>query len=142
MNISTEEFLKIIESTLHNKANFLMVVSQKRIQSSEIKSVTIKPVKISIGDRINFVYRYSNKDVTKNYLFEEAFGLIKKMIFDEFCQVLLKTQKNEYHFSSNKNRAVVKNLKSIDEIQEFDYAHDKIKNRLIDNVNNVLEVST
>lgn len=93
MNVSTLEFLKIIESTIYSKVNFQMIVSQKRIQNSEIKSVTIKPVKISKGERINFVYRYSSKDITKNYLFEEAFVLIKKMIFDEFSQVLLKTLK-------------------------------------------------
>ncbi len=107
---SLPEFLKLIKASIYDETFVRMIISQKRNQTSDIKSVMVKPIAIKKGSMINFVYRYSTKDITKNYVFEEANDIIVQLISNEFYQVLLDTKLNEYHFSAKNNKTVIKSI--------------------------------
>lgn len=131
---SLPEFLKLIKASIYDETFVRMIISQKRNQTSDIKSVMVKPIAIKKGSMINFVYRYSTKDITKNYVFEEANDIIVQLISNEFYQVLLDTKLNEYHFSAKNNKTVIK---SIEYYENLDLNHDKNKKRLVENKQNI-----
>ena len=61
-----------------------LVISNQRNHDSELKSIIVTIVEIKIGMRLNFVYRYKTKDITKNLTVEEALQVMKKSLGDEF----------------------------------------------------------
>ncbi len=134
--ISLSDFLNTVKTSIYDETFVRMIISQKRNQNSDIKSVIVKPIIIKKGALINFVYRYSTKDITKNYSFEESMEIIIQLISNEFNQVLFDTKLNEYHFSAKTNKAVVKSIE-IEEAKIVDLSHDKTKKRLIDTTQNV-----
>ena len=66
-----------------------LVVAKQRNPASELKSMIISIVEIKAGKRLNFIYRYKTKDITKNLATEEALPVIRKSLEEEFLNAEL-----------------------------------------------------
>jgi SAM-dependent methyltransferase len=61
-----------------------LVLGNQRDHASELKNIIVTIVEIKKGMRLNFVYRYKTRDITKNLSLEEAFPVIKKSLEEDF----------------------------------------------------------
>jgi len=132
-----EEFLKTIHNSLNNNDFIKITLSNKRIKSSDLKTVFAKVVSIKSGIKLSFVYRYPTKDITKNFDFTESIQLIEKMLKTDFFQADLFTSKADWHLITNENNNVRITQKPASIAVVPAFLHDVEKNRLIDLENNV-----
>jgi len=72
-------FSEKINSSVENGEFIKLIISNKRNKQSDLKKITISPIKIRKGFRLSFIYNYETKDIIKNYEPEEA----QKIIFNE-----------------------------------------------------------
>ena len=130
-------FFDKLQSGIRKKELIKLVISNQRDHTSDLKSIIVSIVEIKKGFRLNFVYRYKTRDITKNYDPDEAMILIKKSIEDDFLNAdlfsnnetlrLLITGHGKVKIRSN--RTVLK--------PAADFTHDHKKERIITTKNNI-----
>lgn len=139
MSISENHTLLIrhISESFENGILIKLTLSNKRSKSDDLNNVFVKPVVIKEGTLLSFVYRYTTKDVTKNFGIEEASEEITGLLTEHFFNADLFTSENDFSLLSNKkgNSKLLKRPATSTEIPLF--SHDKIKRRFIEHEGNI-----
>jgi SAM-dependent methyltransferase len=134
MNIQTkrDEFINELKKSINNNTFGKLSLSGYIGVESELKNLYIKLIEIKNTLRLNFVYRYKTKDVTKNYDFSEAYELIQRKIGDEFKIATILSLENDIVFekTSNDDARIRYNKASLTKLPNL--FHDKKKTRKID----------
>jgi len=114
-----------------------LVISNQRDHASELKSIIVTIVEIKIGIRLNFVYRYKTKDITKNYAFDQAVPILKKSLEDEFLNAdLFSTVETIQLTLAGRGKVKMKTTRPI--LQPAgSFSHDHIKERVIATEQNI-----
>lgn len=81
INIFSENFEKNIISKL-----IISNVNKRSSENNEYKSVLIKIFQSKKEKLLSFVYKYPQKDITKNYSYSEAISLIDNWLGKSFLQ--------------------------------------------------------
>ena len=120
-----------------NRAFIRLTLSSKRVKSSDLSNVFVKPVILKGTALLNFVYRHSTNDITKNLGIEEASQQIETLLTNDFFKADLFTSSADYSFLSNSkgNSRLLRKPASCSTLPV--YRHDKVKSRLIDPQHNV-----
>jgi hypothetical protein len=133
----TGTFFDKLSQFIDNKELIKLVVSNQRVKASDLTGIIVTLAQLKRGYRLNFVYRYKTKDVTKNFEFTEGIELLKGALAGDFLNANL--------FSAKENLALVttpggkiKLSASEPTLQPVTvFHHDRIKSRLINNVGNI-----
>ncbi|MFA6126833.1 MAG: SAM-dependent methyltransferase [Bacteroidales bacterium] len=136
-NKAAEIFFDKLARIIDNKELIRLVISNQRSKSSDLNSIIITLAELKRGYRLNFVYRHTTRDITKNYEFTEGIGLIKNALAIDFFNANL--------FSNTENLSLVvspagKSKLSVQEptLQPVTvFHHDRIKSRLINTTGNI-----
>jgi hypothetical protein len=128
-----EEFLEQVSTAALDKSLIKISIGHVREKASYLKKVFAKTVIIKEKLMLSFVYRYADKDVTKNFTVEESITTIKKLLQDFFYNAELYTATQTDYFTQDekgKERIVTKlsNIKK----EVVVATHDKQKKRLIE----------
>ena len=114
-----------------------LVVAKQRNPASELKSMIISIVEIKAGKRLNFIYRYKTKDITKNLATEEALPVIRKSLEEEFLNAeLFATGETVQLTTVGRGKVKIKTTKVVLKQPEA-FVHDHVKERLIATGQNV-----
>ncbi len=127
-----DEFLSQVSNAALGKILVKISIGHVREKASYLKKVFAKTVIIKDKLMLSFVYRYADKDVTKNFTVEESITTIKKLLQDFFYNAELYTTTQTHYFTQDENgkeRIVIKLSDTKKDATVF--AHDKQKNRLI-----------
>jgi hypothetical protein len=128
-----DEFIEHIQITFTERKFIKITIGNLREKKSYLKNIFIKPVVIKEEDLLSFIYRYVDKDVTKNFPLSESITTIKKSLKDFFYNAELYTNTENIYYTqdakTNKEKLVVKVLEK--EIVPKIISHDKQKNRLL-----------
>ena len=90
------------------------------------------------GIKLSFVYRYKNKDITKNFALDESISLITELLEKDFYRADLFTLKNDWHLIMNEKEMDCSLIKKpASNTEKPIYSHDKIKIRAIALENNI-----
>ena len=136
-NSAINIFQEKLDSSFQNLELIKLILSNKRIASSDLKSIIITIVKLKVGTRCSFVYRHQTKDITKNYEIQEAILLINAALLTDFFNADIFTTKETTQLTSNlKGEVKIKSTPAI-QIVAPNFSHDKVKNRLIAIENNI-----
>jgi 2-polyprenyl-3-methyl-5-hydroxy-6-metoxy-1,4-benzoquinol methylase len=127
-----DEFLEQVSTAALTNTLIKISIGHVREKASYLKKVFAKPVIIKDNLMLSFVYRYSDKDVTKNFAIEESITNIKKLLQDFFYNAELYTAAQTDYFTQDekgKERIVTK----LSDIKKdvVVATHDKQKKRLI-----------
>ncbi len=130
-------FIDRLTNIVNNEELIKLVISKKRRSSSELRKITVTIVSIKKGLRLNFVYTYSTKDITKNYNFEEGIEIIADNLTNDFY--------NADVFAKNENIGLISskkgNVKLLTKEPSFftieSLNHDKNKKRYIQTNDNI-----
>ncbi|PWJ34206.1 class I SAM-dependent methyltransferase [Sediminitomix flava] len=132
-----EQFIQFLQDSLQQSTFVELKLANKRDKESDLRTLTAKVVKIKKGTCLSFVYRHETKDITKNFLFEEAVTLIHEHLKTDFYQADLKTTSADYFLNiNNKNVAKLK-TKQATKKEAPKQSHDKQKHRFIKAEGNV-----
>ena len=133
-----EGCLQSIENYFSNNKLVKITLSNKRNKEADLKNIFIKPVLIKAAMQLGFVYRYTTKDITKNYEIQTAISTISQLLHSQFLNMDIYTDDCIYYFTTTQNGTIaMKNKKLTTTINTINTAHNKIKNRLIHTENNV-----
>jgi hypothetical protein len=128
-----EEFIDLINIAFKEHKFIKITIGNLREKKSYLKNIFIKPVVIKEEAMLSFVYRYLDKDVTKNFLLDDATLTIKKMLADFFYNAELYTNTENIYYTldpkTSKEKVVIKLLEKA--VAPKVVAHDKQKNRLL-----------
>jgi 2-polyprenyl-3-methyl-5-hydroxy-6-metoxy-1,4-benzoquinol methylase len=130
--IKLDEFLGQVKDAALGKTLIKISIGHVREKASYLKKVFAKSVMIKDKLMLSFVYRYADKDVTKNFTVEESITTIKKLLQDFFYNAELYTAAQTDYFTQDekgKERIVTK-LSDIKKDVVI-ASHDKQKKRII-----------
>jgi len=130
-NLQINIFFDKLGSFIGNKELIKLVISNQRNHASELKSIIVTIVEIKIGMRLNFIFRYKTKDITKNFPSEEAIPIIKKSLEEDFFNAdLFATGETIQLTIANRGKVRMKTTRS--ELKEAgSFSHDHVKERII-----------
>jgi hypothetical protein len=136
-NQQTKIFFDKLGSFIGNKELIKLVISNQRNHASELKSIIVTIVEIKIGIRLNFIYRYKTKDITKNFPFEEAIPIIKKSLEEDFFNADLFAAGETIQLTiANRGKVRMKTTRS--ELKPAgSFSHDHVKERIIATEQNI-----
>jgi SAM-dependent methyltransferase len=122
-------------TTAFNSGTFLKItVGNVEVKNSYLRNVFIKPVELKGKLQASFNYRYQDKDITKNFLIEEAEERLKELLQKFFFNAELYTQTQTIYFTCVGNsranqKIVIKQNTTAKPVQNIQ--HDNIKQRLV-----------
>jgi len=136
-NNPTGTFFDTLARVIDSKDLIKLIVSGPRDKSSDLNSIIVTIAQLKRGYRLNFVYRHTTKDITKNYEFAEGINLIKSALVNEFFNANL--------FSTGENVSLVINPAGKVKVRSQEptlqpvkvFSHDRIKTRVINPVGNI-----
>ena len=136
-NTQIKLFLEKLQTITTKRALVKLVVAKQRNPASELKSVIVTIVELKTGMRMNFVYRYKTKDITKNYSPEEALPIIGKWLEDDFLNAdLFAAGETIQLTTANRGKVKVKTTLTLRKPPDT-FAHDHLKERIIETEQNV-----
>ncbi len=136
-NIQMTKFFDKLKSFIYNKELIKLVISHQRDHSSDLKNIIISIIEIKKGIRLNFVYRYKTKDITKNFDFEEAIAMIEKSLEADFFNAdLFSANETLRLFITDHGKVKIRSNQTIMK-PVADFSHDHKKERLITTENNI-----
>jgi len=130
-------FFDKLQSGIRKKELIKLVISNQRDHTSDLKSIIVSIVEIKKGFRLNFVYRYKTRDITKNYDPDEAMILIKKSIEDDFLNADLFSGNETIRLLITEHGKVKLRSNQIVLKPAADFTHDHKKERIINTKNNI-----
>ena len=136
-NKQITNFFDKLKSCIAGRELIKLVLSSQRDHSSDLKSIIISLVEIKKGTRLNFVYRYKTRDITKNHDVDEAMTLIRESLDKEFFNADLFSSGETFRLfitphgkvKIRTNQPVMKPVAA--------FSHDRLKERIIKTQNNV-----
>ena len=131
------EFFEKLHGIITGKRLIKLVLSSQRDHAADLKSITVSIVEIRKGTRLNFVYRYKTRDITRNYGIEEAILLIRKSLGEDFFNADLFSENETFRLFITGNGKVKtrSNLPLLKPVAAF--SHDRAKERVIPTQDNV-----
>lgn len=132
-----EIFFNKLSIFIDDKELIKLNLSNKKDKSSDLKNIIMTIVKLKRGYRLNFVYRHTTKDVTKNYDIKEGLDLIKEYFFSNFYNAeLVANKENLTLYTNPKGKAKLKiSEPTLQPLTTFN--HDRVKDRLIKTEKNI-----
>jgi SAM-dependent methyltransferase len=137
MNIADiTELINKFEQSVAQNTFIKLTLSNKRVSSSELKNVYVKPVMIKDRLLMSFVDRFNTKDVTRNLELQDASDEIKRLLEESFLQCYLASTTDDYHLLINKKGNSTLMRKPPASTVAPTLQHDKVKQRIIDSGSN------
>ncbi len=129
--------LNLLTESFGNSTLIKLTLSNKRVKSSDLNNVFIRPVAIREQIMLQFTYRHETRDITSNHPSDEAVKRLDLLLTETFMNADLFTSAADYTLLSNKkgNSKLLKKAASSTALPL--YRHDKLKHRLISAENNV-----
>ena len=130
-------FFDKLSRIIQDKALIKLVLSNQRNRSADLKSIIINLIEIKKGIRLNFVFRFKTRDVTKNYEPEEAISLIRKSLEEDFLNAdLFSNEENFRLLITSSGKAKIRAGEAVLK-PGAGFAHDRQKERIIATKNNI-----
>lgn len=136
-NNPTGIFFDKLARLIDNKELIRLILSNPKDKSNDLVSIIVTLAQLKRGFRLNFVYRHTTKDITKNFEFAEGMELLKIALANDFNNANL--------FSNHENVSLVTTPSGKIKVSTQEptlqpvtsFQHDRTKERLINTVGNI-----
>lgn len=137
MKTNKDIFVEKLQSFIEKKELLKFSLSSPKDKTADLKKVIVIAVELKKGYCLNFVYRHTTKDITKNFEIVEGIALIISAIDLEFNNAeILSAAENLSLYTLPNGKIQVKTTASTLKAP-VSLAHDKAKDKLITLENNV-----
>ena len=96
-------FLQKLEAAWHAQTLVKFTLSQPHGAEKELKNLYGRAVELREGRRLSLVWRYATRDVTKNFLLEEALALLGRTLGTEWERAHLFTTTGDWQLRCESN---------------------------------------
>ncbi|PCI25064.1 SAM-dependent methyltransferase [Candidatus Peregrinibacteria bacterium] len=134
MNQKIQDFLNEIESNIQENTFHRLTISNPTHKKNDLKKIIIKLIVIKEETHLSFVYRYTTKDITKNFLVERGIHKIQEL-FHDFNDAILLTENENIELKIFPNK--IKIIRKQTEKKDISQTHDKQKIRIVQKKDNV-----
>ena len=124
-------FIQLVIESLEGDTFIGLALMNKKDKESDLKSIKGKVISTKKGEKLSLLYRHKTKDITKNYTFDEASGIIKEGLENKFFQAELSTTKKDYYFAITGLNIVKIKETEPKSTNLPEKSHDKQKKRLV-----------
>jgi hypothetical protein len=101
-----QQFSKTIQAALESGEFIKLTLSKPAKSDLEYRNIYVHRIRLKSGPALSFVYRRSDKDITRNYSTPEGIAEIESYIGSRFLNADLFTKANDIHLKvSRKGRA-------------------------------------
>ncbi len=124
--------------TAFNEGNLVkLTLSKLRAKENDLQKITITPVRLKAGLKVNFVYSYKKRDITKNYSLDESLDLIKNGLAEDFLSADMYIVGENVKLLIDKKNVAKLLIKKIDLPKPVSLNHNRIKERAIVTQDNI-----
>jgi len=124
-----DKFIVQLRSTVEAGTLVKLTLGGYRGADKTLHNIFARPIRLAAGPRLQFVYRHTTKDITKNHGHDDALALIAQLLTSGFTNAHLFTSTQTIQLDQRRRRLTVrKNARSA----APDTGHDRPKTRLID----------
>jgi len=128
-----ERFLAALRTAVAGGALSKLTLGKYRGADTTLRNVYVRPVELKAGPHLCFVWRHTDRDITKNLPPEEGIGEIGRLLGGSFLDAHLFTPAQSVQFETAPNGRPRVRFKTADSAPpSASTAHDRAKNRLID----------
>lgn len=129
---STNQFLEFLKTSLADNTFIKAQLSDYQGEVADLKNLYLKKIIVKRQEKVSFLYRYKTRDITKNYLPEEAVKELGTLLGEKgFKTANLFTLNRDVKIQFAKGEFVLTEEKpTLHELPSL--AHDKPKNRKIE----------
>jgi hypothetical protein len=132
VNTNMQQFVSKLQSLIESKELIKLSLTAKKDQKSDLKKIVITAIELKKGYLLNFVYRHTTKDITKNFEISEGVNLVLRALECDFNNAELlgvNTNLNLYTLPNGKIQLKT-NTPSV--LTPITFTHDNVKEKLID----------
>jgi precorrin-6B methylase 2 len=132
-NPDLDDVLKLFKQAFNSSTLVKITLSKPNEinkQTDNIKNIFVKKVIVKNQESWNLIYRYSTKDITKNFDFKSGLNILEENIIKNFGIIEVFTTKQHFHILNLKENFKVA-TKLLKAELEANTEHNKVKNRLI-----------
>lgn len=137
MNTNKEIFIDKLSSIIENKELTRLTLTAKKDKESNLKKIIISPVQLKKGFQLNFVYRHTTKDITKNYEIADGIRLIAASLETDFNNAELVSEHTTINLYTLPNGKIQLKTLAVATLAQSTFNHDKQKDKLIDLKDNI-----
>ena len=137
MDNVVKEFTDKVSSSVYKKTFVKLILAKRVLENQEMNKIVVRYVELNNQPNLQFVYKYSRNDVTKNFTVEEAVTQLHAIIGSNFLDINLFTTKEDIELKYNNKRVPKIYTKKPTFTEAGDGEHDVAKKRLIDTKNSV-----
>ena len=130
------EFLESISKSIKNKTFVKLTLSRPK-NKTDLKNVYCKLSFIKQELHLTFTFRHLTKDITKNFLIDEAINQLEQLLGNVFFEGNLFTTEKDTVIQFFRNKAAVIKEKKPTFSEQLPLSHDRVKNRLISTTDNI-----
>ncbi|MBI3772849.1 MAG: SAM-dependent methyltransferase [Gammaproteobacteria bacterium] len=130
---SSAQFLDLLRSSLEQNAFVKLVLGKYCGEEQDLERIVVRQVMIKDQPQLSFVYRYKNRDITKNYPTAVAIEMTAELLGASFKNAHLLTLTLEHQLAfSKKGKASVFSHKVSHGAAAPSQEHDREKQRFVD----------
>ena len=97
------KILEIIDANVWSKSLVKLRISGPRNEGLLYNDITIKLIDLNAGTKLQFLYKYADKVITKNYNLEESKVLISEAL-TKFKNLTVITAEHTYQYNAGRNK--------------------------------------
>lgn len=137
-NTTIKTFISLLQQSIDNNTLVKAQVSKYRGKVKDLEKLMISLVELKDGMKMSIKYRFTTKDMVKNFTIEEGLALIEESLVYEFGNGNIYTITGDYQMLKNKkgHRRIVQHAPSNSELPSRQ--HDKKKKRVVESAQNYL----
>ena len=125
------DFITELEDTLNSKTFLKLVLSKPSDKNADLRNIYARQIVLRNQAHLSFTLRYTNKDITQNYTFDEAIPFIKEHLGQQFLNADLFATTADISIKYNKKRIARLFRKAASIQQKPSTQHNKEKQRFI-----------
>jgi SAM-dependent methyltransferase len=130
-------FFEKLSLFIENKELVRLLLSNRRNKNTDLKNIIVTIVSLKGAYFLNFTYRYSAKDITKNYGKEEGIELLKHAIENDFYNADIYSRAGLVNLIIKRNGKAQLRTAAVPCDMPVSFSHDKIKERPIKTTGNI-----
>ncbi len=123
-----EKLLTLLSEALARQTLAKLTLGAYRGREKSLENIFIRPVALKAGERVQFVYRYTTRDVTKNFSRDEALRRVAELLQTDFASAHLFTTELTAQWKRGSRRLIMGNPRHAEPAPT---AHDRPKQRAI-----------
>ena len=128
-----EQFILLLSESITDHSFIKLSLGNYKGSEEGLKNIYIKRVMIKREEKLNFIYRYKTRDITKNFTIDEGIKLIKENVENGFKVATLFTNDFDLILETlNNQKVTLRKMNSSSNNKEVSLAHDHEKKRLIE----------